>query len=152
MVFSKEFCGNVKARRVDRQTRTGFVMTSSDDIKIRLKEALAECARLREENERLRALLGIKAEEPASRLRSPSPLVTNDSPPDAKIAPLFRSLFRGRDDVYPVRWEGKSGRSGYSPACSNEWDRARFAAAHILFPKRDKEYDYLGRIMKRSGF
>ncbi len=126
-------------------------MTSSDDIKIRLKEALAECARLRKENERLRALFGIKAEEPTSCFTSPSPPVTNDSPPDAKIA-LFRSLFRGRDDVYPVRWEGKSGKSGYSLACSNEWDRARFAAAHILFPKRDKEYDYLGRIMKRSGF
>ncbi len=105
-------------------------MTSSDDIKIRLKEALAECARLRKENERLRALLGIKAEEPASRLRSPSPPVTNDSPPDAKIA-LFRSLFRGRDDVYPVRWEGKSGKSGYSPACSNEWDRALCAKPSV---------------------
>jgi superfamily II DNA or RNA helicase len=33
---------------------------------------------------------------------------------------LFRSLFRGRDDVYPVRWESK-GRSGYSFACANLW-------------------------------
>lgn len=38
-----------------------------------------------------------------------------------KIA-LFRSLFAGRTDVYPVRWENsKKGRSGYAPACSNEW-------------------------------
>jgi len=28
---------------------------------------------------------------------------------------LFRSLFRGREDVYAVRWE-KGGMSGYSPA------------------------------------
>ena len=35
---------------------------------------------------------------------------------------LFRSLFRGREDVYPRRWENlKTGRSGYSPACRNEW-------------------------------
>ncbi len=43
------------------------------------------------------------------------------SPPDSKIA-LFRSLFRGRDDVYPRRFESrKTGKSGYQPACANEW-------------------------------
>jgi hypothetical protein len=50
-------------------------------------------------------------------------LVTNTSEPEAKIA-LFRSLFRGREDVYPVRFESqKTGRSGYAPACANEWIR-----------------------------
>src|SRR2546426_6458832 len=40
-----------------------------------------------------------------------------------KIA-LFRSLFRGRDDVYPRRFESrKTGKSGYAPACANEWVR-----------------------------
>ena len=39
---------------------------------------------------------------------------------DEKIA-LFRSLFRGRTDVYPARWESVQGRSGYAPACANEW-------------------------------
>ena len=34
---------------------------------------------------------------------------------------LFWSYFRGRDDVYPVRWSNKQGKSGYSPACGNEW-------------------------------
>jgi hypothetical protein len=38
-----------------------------------------------------------------------------------KVA-LFRRLFAGRQDVFPVRWENtKSGRSGYAPACANEW-------------------------------
>jgi superfamily II DNA or RNA helicase len=38
-----------------------------------------------------------------------------------KVA-LFCSLFRGRTDVYPVRWESKTtGKSGYAPACANEW-------------------------------
>jgi hypothetical protein len=49
--------------------------------------------------------------------------VDQTSSPWAKIT-LFRSLFRGRDDVYPQRFESrKSGRSGYAPACANEWVR-----------------------------
>ncbi|HWI56040.1 MAG TPA: restriction endonuclease subunit R, partial [Bacillota bacterium] len=37
---------------------------------------------------------------------------------------LFRSLFRGREDVYPRRFESrKTGRSGYQPTCANEWLR-----------------------------
>jgi hypothetical protein len=49
--------------------------------------------------------------------------VHRHSPPEAKVA-LFRSLFRGRDDVYPRRFESrKTGKSGYQPACDNEWDR-----------------------------
>jgi superfamily II DNA or RNA helicase len=49
-----------------------------------------------------------------------SPAVRSNS---EKIT-LFRSLFRGRDDVFPRRWENsKSGKSGYAPACHNEWVR-----------------------------
>ncbi len=41
----------------------------------------------------------------------------------AKVA-LFRSLFRGRDDVYPLRFESrKTGKSSYQPACANQWVR-----------------------------
>ena len=43
------------------------------------------------------------------------------SAPEHKIA-LYRALFRGRRDVYPRRFESRrSGRSGYAPACENEW-------------------------------
>jgi len=46
-------------------------------------------------------------------------LVTHRSSPTAKIA-LFRSLFRGRDDVYPRRFESrKTGKTGYQPACAS---------------------------------
>lgn len=49
--------------------------------------------------------------------------ITNQSPPAAKIA-LLRSLFRGREDVYPRRFESRrTGKSGYQPACANEWVR-----------------------------
>lgn len=33
---------------------------------------------------------------------------------------LYKSLFRGREDVYAVRWE-KEGRSGYMPAYKVDW-------------------------------
>ncbi len=47
--------------------------------------------------------------------------VSRRSSVESKIA-LFRSLFRGREDVYPRRFESlASGKSGYAPACSNEW-------------------------------
>src|SRR5579864_5079502 len=50
-------------------------------------------------------------------------LVHQFSSSDEKIA-LFRSLFRGREDVYPRRFENrKTGKSGYAPACANEWVR-----------------------------
>ena len=52
-----------------------------------------------------------------------SQLVTQDSSPEAKIE-LFRSLFRGRTDVFPLRFVSqRTGKSGYSPACANEWVR-----------------------------
>ena len=40
----------------------------------------------------------------------------------AKKIALFRRLFAGRADVFPVRWENrKTAKSGYAPACANEW-------------------------------
>ena len=57
----------------------------------------------------------------ATTLNSSS--VNCHSSPADKIA-LFRSLFRGRTDVYPQRFESqKTGKAGYSPACGNEWVR-----------------------------
>lgn len=76
---------------------------------------------LRHENARLIALLeahGIKWQQtpPLPRASDPVRLTA-----DEKIA-IFRGLFRGRNDVYPVRWENKStGKSGYTPACAHEW-------------------------------
>ena len=44
--------------------------------------------------------------------------------PAASKVRLFRDLFRGREDVFAVRWENHvRSRSGYSPRCANEWQR-----------------------------
>jgi hypothetical protein len=57
--------------------------------------------------------------------------VDRTSSAEAKIA-LFRSLFRGRDDVYPRRFESrKTGKAGYAPACANEWVRGVCEKPHI---------------------
>jgi hypothetical protein len=47
-------------------------------------------------------------------------IVTGKSTPDEKVK-LFRNLFRGREDVYALRWEGRTGKTGYSPACRKVW-------------------------------
>lgn len=52
-----------------------------------------------------------------------APGVTAASSTTEKFA-LFRRLFAGRPDVFPVRWENrKTAKSGYAPACANEWVR-----------------------------
>lgn len=34
---------------------------------------------------------------------------------------LFRSLFRGREDIFPKLWTSRAGEKDYSPACTNDW-------------------------------
>ena len=50
-------------------------------------------------------------------------VVTSKSSPDEKVK-LFSSLFRGRDDVYALRWEGRNGKAGYSPAYQKTWSNS----------------------------
>ena len=96
------------------------------NLQYELDEARRECARLREENARLRRTLGLPADpslqtplESAPSLfprDEPLPVVDARSPTPEKIA-LFRTLFRGREDVYPVLWVSeRTGKKGYSPA------------------------------------
>ena len=47
---------------------------------------------------------------------------------------LFRSLFKGREDVFARRWFSKAtGKAGYQPVCQNEWgqlcDKRKFKCA-----------------------
>ena len=56
-----------------------------------------------------------------STSQADQPSVTNHASESEKIA-LFRSLFRGRGDVFARRFESaKTGKSGYQPCCCNEW-------------------------------
>lgn len=88
-----------------------------------------QLAALQTENTRLIALL----EDHGIEWRLPSePTPLKPAPPVPEVEPyrlstaekvaLFRRLFRGRTDVYPILWLSKTtGKSGYAPACGNEW-------------------------------
>ena len=80
-------------------------------------------ARLDDEKAALEARLAEVEAARSEQQKGPQPKgpVTNRSAAREKIA-LFRSLFRGREDVFPRRWENaRTGKAGYAPACRNEW-------------------------------
>src|SRR5882724_4244343 len=48
------------------------------------------------------------------------PALTAASSTSDKVS-LFRRLFFGRSDIFPIRWDNrKTGKAGYAPACANE--------------------------------
>jgi superfamily II DNA or RNA helicase len=104
-------------------------MTENGSRPLPFESLDAENRRLRDENGRLRKLLAAH--------NIPIPPLQPDSRPTVKTAEshspedrkeqarkrvvLFRSLFRGREDVYARRWESADGRSGYTPAAQKDW-------------------------------
>jgi hypothetical protein len=99
-------------------------MNEDRDLQEKLDSALAEISRLRNENAALRKAMSL-SNKPVHRV------VIKDQMDSAKISTplskeqkveLFRSLFRGREDVYAVRWETSKGATGYSPAHSHKND------------------------------
>src|SRR5580765_1741594 len=89
-----------------------------------------ENIRLREENARLRRLLVVHSIPiPQAAPQNLPPAKSVETPPTVDKAErakqriaLFRSLFRGRDDVYARRWENEDTRHGYVPADIKDWN------------------------------
>ena len=78
-------------------------MNKSESTEARLARALAECQRLQTENRQLRKQLDINPAETHVEIVSKSSngvAVSSKSSPGEKVK-LFRSLFRGREDLYP---------------------------------------------------
>jgi superfamily II DNA or RNA helicase len=104
-----------------------MIENGSESLPFELPEQ--ENIRLREENARLRRMLAAHS--------IPIPQLAPEKPPPTKAADaacpedkeerarrrivLFRSLFRGREDVYARRWENDDGRHGYVPAHVKDW-------------------------------
>jgi hypothetical protein len=115
-------------------------MSESSTTDAMLADALAECERLREENRDLRKRFGFSDNEISTQQISPAAVsfttaaTHSKSSPDEKVK-LFRSLFRGREDVYALRWEGRNGKTGYSPAHQKKWSNS-------FQKKPDKPKDY----------
>ncbi|MEV1084027.1 DEAD/DEAH box helicase family protein [Streptomyces sp. NPDC050211] len=130
-----------------------------DELRIRLDVALQENAELREElaqikadNIRLQARLGETAPTgfavlppvvdpvPASPVVGAGglPYADASSGTAAKIA-LFRALFAGREDVYARRWVStRTGRTGWSPAEDNPFDKTKDDADRVFWPLTDE--------------
>jgi hypothetical protein len=125
--------------------KTAREMTNQNNLENLLRSTQKKCERLREENTRLRAMLGIQKSTPGELSQTVIPVeIISESrsagppAPERKIT-LFRTLFRGREDIYAVRWEGKNGRSGYSPAGVMNW-----RAIHAAKPE---DLQKLGKIL-----
>jgi superfamily II DNA or RNA helicase len=99
------------------------------------RDLVAEIEALREENARLRGLLGFDDRQPDGHSQSwtptllaelsDSPSVDASSPASDKLALLW-SLFGARADVYAQRWESaSSGKTGWSPATKDRWSKGR---------------------------
>ena len=114
--------GDERSAGHDKIGGSGAIESKVSSIRMRLLELKAEQTSLEATLSTLqRELSALERTRPKPDFSQAS--VTNNSPASAKVA-LFRHLFRGRTDVYPVRWENpKSSRAGYSPACANEWRR-----------------------------
>lgn len=127
-------------------------MDALEKIIRELEKARQEIESLRRENAELRKMLGMEVSEPQAdysqagtpptrvnasieenlEARSygrhellasiaPLPRVDSNSSTQEKIE-LFRTLFRGREDVYAVFWfNERTGKKGYSPACEDPW-------------------------------
>ena len=103
---------------------------------------LTECQPLRGEIQRLRELLesnDIDPEppKPVALDGAPSPVPRSALTTEQKIT-LFRSLFRGREDVFALRWEAPDGRHGYSPSAQRDWN-AYYASRPENRKRVDKE-------------
>lgn len=109
----------------------GWAMVSERErIEEELRREEARLADLSREQEQIRArveqlrqkLADSRGSSSSDQIRQREPLA-GPSTPAEKIT-LFRSLFRGRADVFPRLWiNSRSGKRGYSPACANEWVR-----------------------------
>lgn len=96
------------------------------DIQEQLNQALKEIDRLKKENKQLKmALYSAQGHNPTYNQKSKLKKTVKDFTPKEKAAiSLFMDLFKGRSDVFAQRWDSsKTGKSGYSPVCKNEWDK-----------------------------
>jgi len=119
-------------------------MTENGSESLPFEPPELENIRLREENARLRRLLVVHSIPiPQLAPENPPPTKTVETAPPVdkeerarKRIALFRSLFRGREDVYARRWENDDGRHGYTPVVVKDWK-----AIHRSRPEERKKVD-----------
>jgi hypothetical protein len=117
--------------RINQQARTSditrkVVFMDYQQLLVEYNKLIKENAVLKKENTELRKLMSLP-EQTVDVKDTPTVIlnescISNYSSKKEKIE-LFISLFKGRDDVYAKRWYSlKTQKSGYQPACENEWN------------------------------
>ena len=93
------------------------------ELVLRYNELEGRTKQLEEENARLRQRLGMANRSDTNIEIAEKTIHSFNKYSSAKEKiDLFRSLFKGREDVFARRWQSTStGRSGYQPVCENEW-------------------------------
>ena len=117
------------------------------DVQEKYNLLLRQNEALRQENEELKSLLCAQGIEYKSKQKEEKAAVYSSIIfPSVKLSveervALFLSLFKGREDIFARRWFSKTtGKSGYQPACINEWiqgvcNKKEFKCANC--PNRD---------------
>lgn len=120
-----------------------------DDLTAEVEGLRRENAALRAEVEQLRKIVGVDVPALAESHRrswtpslfsaeqdqAPRPAIRADSALEDRLS-LLRGLFRARTDVYAQRWEGRGGRSGWSPVLKGGF-AARKSANPSYLPLTD---------------
>jgi superfamily II DNA or RNA helicase len=113
---------------VSKRLALGGDAETAHELELEIEQVRARLAANEAERKELEAALrnlvsrcSAAATDYSSPILADAPRVMAASSAAEKIA-LFRCLFAGRADVFPVRWENrKTAKSGYAPACANEW-------------------------------
>lgn len=81
------------------------------------KELIQMIQKLEQENKSLKEKIYGKTEEKEISKSNETKVISNEE----KVK-IFMEVFKGRNDVYAKRWTStKTGKSGYSPVCKNEF-------------------------------
>lgn len=92
---------------------------------------VARLHKLEEENSRLKILLSKHRISYEESKQEPTPVVSKSENKDSAMqrlslqekVKLFRSIFKGREDVFAKRWYSDvTKKSGYRPVCEREWN------------------------------
>lgn len=83
-----------------------------DNLEQKFLAIQAKCQRLEQENQQLKQLLK-QHQIPFHFNNKNNNRYKNEI---NRRVNLFNDLFKGRNDVYAIRWEAKNGKVGYSPA------------------------------------
>ena len=93
------------------------------ELQEKYEEALSRVKELERENSRLKRVLQEHQIAVDDDVTIPRPVPKKILSVEERVE-LFRSLFKGREDVFARRWYSIAlGKSGYQPVCINEWNR-----------------------------